>query len=370
MHYNQNRRYYAGEVQISLKMIRLDKDPIGSPPYAFRKTRRRCAWDSVLSWQSLTIMGSIVIILIVVFFGLCVCSNSSCHDESHSNWCCLFCACCRRRRRALPSRPLMDPGNSQNQTQMNNHNHHAYSNHTRHAPPPPPPPPPSSMNSSRNQTTYSRKPTFSTASYSYDGNGSNPTGQSSSAMSTALETDDNNSDSPGHTPTLDSSQFLIAPTVCRLLIPFSFTPVLTLSRANGHLLHRAQLILPFISADFCLEQMELYIGLQIRITLKCHWLGIHTRQMLLQPIQTIELHTTENSLPESVQPNATISAGDQQGNNVRKLLYLCLMYWHLQKQILTQTQSNQPRDLYPTKLPSKVIVLNRTSSNPIPVAMA
>ncbi len=196
VHYNQNRRNYAGEVQISLKMVRIDKDPLGYGPYSFRKSRRRCAWDSVLSWQSITITVSLLVLFVVGFFALCVCSNSNCSsEEGHSvNWClcCLCCCrCCRRRRRGpLPSRPLVERTQPPNRPSAGHGNHSAYRSHAPPPPPPPPAPPSSSMSSSRNANTYSRKPTFSTTSYSYDGNGSNPTGQSSSAMSTALETDD------------------------------------------------------------------------------------------------------------------------------------------------------------------------------------
>lgn len=115
MHYNYNRRYFAGEADISLKMVRIDRDPLGGPPFAFRKNRRRCAWDTIFSWQSITITFSIIFLFIVGFFALCVCSNSTCHDEYGNNttgcecsklFCC--CCCCRRRKRRGQNRGAAD----------------------------------------------------------------------------------------------------------------------------------------------------------------------------------------------------------------------------------------------------------------------
>ncbi|KAI2800839.1 hypothetical protein BLOT_012411 [Blomia tropicalis] len=137
IHYNHNRRFYAGEVQISLKMVRIDKDPIGQAPYAFRRSRRRCAWDSVFGWQSLVILVTFLSLFIFGFLGLCVCSNLTCNGgTSPTNWCCSpFCFCChlcsnrrrraRRNNRPTQSRALLIRNN-------NNRNHH-------HPPPPPPP---------------------------------------------------------------------------------------------------------------------------------------------------------------------------------------------------------------------------------------
>ena len=191
VHYNHNKRHYSGEVQISLKMVRIDKDPLGSPPYSFRRLRRRCAWDTLLSWQALTITGSLIVIFIVGFFGLCVCSNSSCHDETDitTNWCCNWwccCNCCRKRSQQAHARVeyrrQVDPNRA-------NCNHHYRHNHTQA-----PPPPSSSTSLLTNTSSHpnhvpytNRRPNFSN-SYSYEGTGSNPTQpSSSSALSTAIE---------------------------------------------------------------------------------------------------------------------------------------------------------------------------------------
>ena len=118
-------------------MVRIDKDPIGQAPYAFRRSRRRCAWDSVFGWQSLVILVTFLSLFIFGFLGLCVCSNLTCNGgTSPTNWCCSpFCFCChlcsnrrrraRRNNRPTQSRALLIRNN-------NNRNHH-------HPPPPPPP---------------------------------------------------------------------------------------------------------------------------------------------------------------------------------------------------------------------------------------
>nr|XP_046919131.1 uncharacterized protein LOC124499288 [Dermatophagoides farinae] len=210
VHYNQNKRRYAGEVQISLKWVRIDKDPLGVAPYSFRRARRKCVWDTIFGWQSLTIMGSLLIFFIIGFFGLCVCSNSSCHDDETgewtNNWCCMLCccfSCCRRRSSrfrsgSLNTQRIVQYEHTPNTTRLecNHHQHHRHHHHHHHhrGPPPPPPPPSSSTSLLTNTSSHpnhigcgQRKPTFSN-SYSYEGTGSNPTQQSSSsAMSTAID---------------------------------------------------------------------------------------------------------------------------------------------------------------------------------------
>lgn len=178
-------------------------------PYSFRRVRRRCAWDTLLSWQSLTITGSLLVIFVVGFFGLCVCSNSSCHDDSSpassggdssSNWCCHFCWCsCRRavaaRRRRRQSQARVEYSRQVNLNRPNcNHHHHQHHHHGHTQAPPPPPPPSSSTSLLTNTSSHpnhvaytSRRANFSN-SYSYEGTGSNPTQpSSSSAMSTAID---------------------------------------------------------------------------------------------------------------------------------------------------------------------------------------
>lgn len=242
IHYNHERRHYNGEIQISLNHVRIDKDPLGVAPYSFRRVRIKCVWDSILSWQSLSVMGSLLLIFIVGFFCLCVCSNSSCSSDDGDEftlsqndnftennndccggrvcwllWCCscfiYCCPCCRnlrgrqrgRRRSSSPnliqytSTMVNSNRNECNHTDHHHHHHHHHRHRDRRRGPPPPPPPPSSSTSLLTTTSshlnqiggnggLRKHQTFST-SYSYDGtNGSNPTQQSfSSAMSTAVD---------------------------------------------------------------------------------------------------------------------------------------------------------------------------------------
>lgn len=201
VHYNQNKRRYAGEVQISLKSVRLDRDPIGMPPYSFRRIRRRCVWDTILGWQSLTIIASLLILFTIGFFGLCVCSNSNCSEENgvifanYDSWwyrlCCNFLCCCRctteQDRQQSSPRIIHFSQQAPRSTRIE-------CNHIRRGPPPPPPPQSSSTSlltttsSHPNHIGCNHRKTIFGNSYSYEGTGSNPTQQSSSsAMSTGLD---------------------------------------------------------------------------------------------------------------------------------------------------------------------------------------
>lgn len=201
VHYNQNKRRYAGEVQISLKSVRLDRDPIGMPPYSFRRIRRRCVWDTILGWQSLTIIASLLILFTIGFFGLCVCSNSNCSEENgvifanYDSWwyrfCCNFLCCCRcnTEQDRRPSSPRIIHFSQQAPRSAR-----IECNHLRRGPPPPPPPQSSSTSlltttsSHPNHIGCNHRKTIFGNSYSYECPGSNPTQQSSSsAMSTGLD---------------------------------------------------------------------------------------------------------------------------------------------------------------------------------------
>lgn len=361
MHYNQNRRYYAGEVQISLKTVRIDKDPLGLPPYSFRKSRRRCAWDSVLSWQSISITLTLLLLFVIGFFALCVCSNSNCSSDDAANsinWClCFFCCrCCRRRRRALPSRPLVPNSQPPNRPTQNHSNHSNYRSHAPPPPPPPPAPPSSSMSSSRNANTYSRKPTFSTTSYSYDGNGSNPTGQSSSAMSTALETDDE-SVNGGSSPAGDTKHVTLLQNVgddkeksVQLIVKEkrsfyetalaetphsigdSFSLLTMIERKREQQQQKLQFYFISTTKQTCQQPIQWHLreGRLLQL-LKCQWFRkTFFSQIEHEFLKTTPIFTKLNSL--SLSTNQTVSNNkntEVSSVSSSELLYLYLIYWQL-----------------------------------------